>query len=244
MLYTHIIVEGTVKEVIEFIKGTHQLNSEGRYVFSLNKCIPTPVTPDGDIIDGWYDWRVENWGVRDECDVHSECYTCIKGETKEYNDLTWLDYDRFIEFEKRANDYDIMEGLCTISNAVSLPLKALDKIAEMYKDTDLKITVKYHVASECIVGAIKYFKGEVTESEEFTCDEHGPEYYEYLLNEGYETTDSLMNDIEFTVKDSLTDMYDEDFVNRLLKKLTEQMYSDCTNAEKAKLYYDICIDEE
>ena len=69
--------------------------------FEMNNFYPTPTKDNGEVIDGWYGWRVENWGCKwDMSDVDYD----------QMDDTVYMDYQTpwgpNIEFwEKIAEEY-------------------------------------------------------------------------------------------------------------------------------------------
>lgn len=245
------------KNVLNFIKENYNTTrvSEDEYIYMLDfeKFLPTPLDDKGEIIEGWYEWRYENWGCKwSPC---SEQYNYLTvtyndGSTQSYSMLTAgsiadLEFDEK-NIDKLLEDTNIKELLLESSFETPWcpPYAIIGKWSERYKDIEL--VNKYYEPGCGFVGKMGFNNDEGLFDECYECNEMEP-YLTYILEEGFESVDWYIDEIYMWIEEMYREEKGDEFVNALFNKVKEQIENEKDNKNIAKLiceiydkYFDYC----
>ena len=220
------------KNVLNFIKENYNTTrvSENEYIYILDfeKFLPTPLDDKGEIIEGWYEWRYENWGCKwSPC---SEQYNYLTvtyndGSTQSYSMITAgsiadLEFDEKI-IDKLLEDTNIKEILLENSFYTPWcpPYAIIGKWSERYKNIEL--VNKYYEPGCCFAGKMGFNNEEGLYDECYDSREN-EKYITFLLQEDLESIDWYIE----LVYDLMLEMYEDkgvEFIEKLRNKVYEQL---------------------
>ena len=237
-------VKGNAKNVLNFIKDDFNTTkvSDNEYIYTLDfeKFLPTPTDDKGEIIDQWYDWRIENWGCKwSPC---SDQYNYLEVEYVD-GDKEALDYHEENEF-KEDNINKLLENVdkikeikleCSFSTPWCPPYGIISKWSEKYNEISL-INV-YYEGGCCFAGKMGFNDEEGLFDE---CYDNGDEeaYITFLLTNELESIDWY----EGLIYDLIEEMYEdkgEEFTTNLRNKVYEQLKNEKYEFNQAKLICEI-----
>ena len=90
-----------ISRLLETAIGNERTDNGDGMPFCMNNFFPTPLKDNGEIIDGWYNWRLQNWGCKWDIDrVHID--RCNDAVELEYQ-TPWGPNDEF--WNKIAADF-------------------------------------------------------------------------------------------------------------------------------------------
>lgn len=238
----YLNVKGNYKDLIKFVEETHMniKDSQDKYFYNLSfeKIKPTPIKGDGEIIDEWYDWRLKNWGTK------WDLYDSYGGFIVEgHKEILTVDEEYNLKYLKEldAKDNDDTTYYLTFCTAWCPPMEMYYYLMEKYKDLDMTFRASYDEGGCAFAGHIEFKQGEIVEEEYYDISDDPVSYFEYLLDNGIE-------DIEFMLE-LIRDQIDEDYENesdifrdKLYKKIEDLMTDkEASNKNKAQLYVEIVM---
>lgn len=226
-----------VKHFIQENFKTNKYDDEFKYELDFEKFNPTPIDDKtGEIIENWYTWRLENWGCKwSPAGMDQIVHLSVddNGEISEYNYHTEIMFTEDLINNLNEEGDVKLELECYFDTPWGPPEKIFDDWYGSYKSTGMELSLKFFEPGCEILGEM-WFNGE--EVGELYPDSDSVEYYEYLLNNGWETVGGL---IDYYVYFKLEDMHDNKDV---LEKLVDKIYEECkkmTNKQIAMLIHDI-----
>lgn len=176
-------IKGSICEIDRFLEenvtaSVGMLLEKTKYTIDLsldfNKILPTPSDDELGEVDGWYDWRIENWGTK------------------------WNVCDTFC-FSINKIDDDLAELTTVFNTAWTPPTKIYDHLFEKYKDTSLEFYVDYYEGGCAFAGELKVKNNEVIENIYHECNSSNEEtklnYYAYLIEKGFESPEWLEEEL-------------------------------------------------
>lgn len=240
-----------VKTVLNFVKENYNTErKEGKpeelsYVLDFEKYLPTPKDDKGEIIDNWYDWRLENWGCKWSplSDQFNHLHVIYEnGESRCYEYMARGDE----EFEFNENNIDKLLDEVDKIKEISLdvtfytpwcpPYNIIVNWSERYKGMEL--VNKYYEPGCCFAGKMGFENGEQFYDEGYDGWEN-EEYVEFLLTEGFENIETFMEIINCYITEMYMEEKGEEFVNKLKDKVWEQLKNEKYEKNQAKLFCEI-----
>ena len=244
-------VKGNGVNVLNFIKEnyntTRVCENEYIYILDFEKFLPTPLDDKGEIIDGWYEWRYENWGCK-----WSPCSEQFNHLTVTYNDGSTQCYCMLtkgtedLEFDEKNID-KLLENTSNIKEILlessfetpwCPPHSIIVKWSERYKDIELELVNKYYEPGCAFAGKMGFNNEEGFYDECYDCSDMET-YIEFLLQEGLEDIDWYLELILGYIEDMYLEEKGKEFVDKLYNKITEQLENEKSNSNKAKLICEI-----
>lgn len=196
-----LTVKGHPHRVIDFIEygfdisknGEDTVLGENSYVLNFEKIEPTPKNEIGELMDDWYEWRLEHWGTKWDAIVFHQLF-----DAKFKNDgpsLLVKDKNITLDYLKEVmNDLDTNYETSikiVFNTAWCYPLKLYEKIISDFEGTDLEFTYEYFEGG-CGFGGEATWKEKVC-LHEYEVDSEEPfTYYKYILNKGLESFDFML----------------------------------------------------
>ena len=237
--------EENVKTVLNFIKENYSTEkvSEKEYIYILDfeKFLPTPLDDKGEIIEGWYEWRYENWGCKwspcsDQYNYLEVEYKDGKKESFDYhmeNEFNETNIDKLLENVENINEIKLENSFYT---PWCPPYSIISKWSETYKDIDL--VNKYYEPGCCFAGKMGFNNEEGLYDECYDSREN-EKYITFLLQEDLESIDWYIE----LVYDLMLEMYEDkgvEFIEKLRNKVYEQLKNEKYEFNQAKLICEIC----
>ena len=171
-------VVGTKKDIDNFlmentsVSSSYYPNKDGKYELDVEldfeKVIPTPKKENGEDIDNWYEWRLENWGTK--WNVSSTFSFSVKRLSKEEDKV-----ELFTAFE----------------TPWSPPHGIFNKLVDKYKDTTLELTMEYYEGGVGFAGECSATEGEIIEEKYYEHNKDKEEYLIYIIEKEHEALDWL-----------------------------------------------------
>lgn len=246
-------IVGEPKAVVKFIKENYSTERDRHgnpsYLLDYEKLLPTPLKENGDIIDEWYIWRIENWGTKWTPGFEQNTSLTIKYKDENVEDKLLTEY--WNSDEATFNEKSINELLDNESEMKELVLESsydtawappygiFMKWVELYKDELTSMSNKYYEPGCCFAGEFTWNKGDENMTDNFheLCDDDDASYIKYLLDEEWEHVEWYIEMCSDLVKEMNPDLSEEE-LNRLLQ-LIEDTLSKESNDNCAKLIADI-----
>lgn len=252
----NMVVKGrneNVKNVLRFIKEnylTEKILDKPEmygYILDFEKYLPTPKSDKGEIIDGWYDWRLENWGCKWSPYSDQYNYLIVKykdGKVEHFDEGGYNRPDKQFEFNESNIDklLDIVDNIQEVEFNNSFetpwgpPCAIIRNWYEKYKGIEL--INKYYEPGCCFAGKIGFDENDmwIDEYYEGWIDE---DFTTFLLEEDFESIE-WYDDI---IGEMITVMYEEEkgkeFVDKLIEKVSQQLLNEKENRKCAVLITEI-----
>lgn len=240
----YLDVKGSFKNVLKFVEETHKIiehdSGSKHYTLSFEKILPTPIKENGEIIDEWYDWRLKHWGTK--WDLYDDYGGFIAGDrteiltdNEEYNLKTLL--------ELKVEDEVDTQYYLTFCTAWCPPMEMYYHLMEKYKELDMTFRASYDEGGCGFAGHIEFKQGEIIEEEFYDIGDDPVSYYEYLLENGIEDIEYMLE----IIRDQIDENHEnesEEFRDKLYNKIEEVMTNkDVSNKNKANLYVQILYEK-
>lgn len=207
-------VEKFMEDCISVTLGYKQNNGHFNYncFLDFEKILPTPTQENGEVIDEWYRWRINNWGTKwNVCDT----------------------YDFEVYQEHSSSPVELTIGFTTAWGPAD---QLYEHLAHKYKDTSLEFTIQYYEGGCAFAGELSYHKGEETNNffvEYKSGDtENNIKYYTYLIEEELEDHEWMSERIEECM--NLEDATEEEIEDAL--SLFNEYYRRNKCEEAARLF--------
>ena len=243
----NMIVQGNGKDVKKFIKENFRTNKYNRseekvmYLYELDfeQFDPTPIDEKtGEIIDDWYNWRLQHWGCKWSC--CNDQIICLEvnvdGEDRRYYDLHRdTDDERFSEelIDKLDENNNMkLELQCYYDTPWGPPEGIFMQWYEKYKELDIEISLKFYEPGCVFAGEFWFSKDEYCIK--YVGDDNRVEWIKYLIEEGWESTEWYIDECS----DMIREMEDEKVAEQVIPKVTE-MLNNANNEQAATLIADI-----
>ena len=249
-----MIVKGNVKNVLTFVKENFRTNKnpytdkeEYAYILDFEEFLPTPLEEGTDkIIEGWYEWRNQYWGCKWSPN-YNQCIVLSLTPKNESEPIFTL-YDRYDEPENEYfnevnikkliedNDkYKEAELQCYFETPWCPPGGIINAWHDKYKELDIELICKYYEPGMCFAGEI-IFKGDEIGYHDYDSSDNEIEYIEYLLEEGWESLDYYLAELEFQI-DEMNE--DKELSSKLVEKVKEMLLNAENNKQRATLIADV-----
>ena len=244
-----------VKNVLRFIEenfSTEKVQDQPKeyiYILNFEKYAPTPLNEKGEIIDEWYDWRLENWGCKwSPCsdqyiyltvkfkNEHEEHYdnggfTRLKGEEEKFE----FKEDNIIKLKDRIDEIQELMLELSFDTPWGPPVNIMNKWFKDYEYID--IMNKYYEGGCAFAGKYGIENGELVD--DYYDSSKMDDYIGFLLDEDLESLDWYID----LTHDLFMDMYLDDkgreFVDKLHDKVREQLVNEKYNFNRGKLISEI-----
>lgn len=247
-------VKGNVKNVLTFIKENFRTNKnpytdkeEYAYILDFEEFLPTPLEEGTDkIIEDWYSWRNQYWGCKWSPNYNQCIVLTLTPKDESESDFTL--YDRYgepsdgyfneININKLIENHDKYKEAdlqCYYETPWSPPGGIINAWHDKYKDTDIEFSCKYYEPGCCFVGEI-IFKGEYIKYQDYYVGDDEVAYIQYLLDEGWESLDYYLEELDFEIHDMNKD---QELADKIIEKVAEVLMKAENNKQRATLISDI-----
>lgn len=219
-------VKGHPARVVDFIEYAFKICTDdyyegllgkGSYTLDFEKIEPTPLDGKGDIIEGWYDWRLNNWGTKWNAVVFGQIF---KAKFKD-SEVPIMVRDKNIELnylKEIVNDLDVnceTSVEIAFNTAWTYPMHIYEKIVRDFEGTELEIKYKYYEGGCGFAGESTWKDGVCIHDIHYDVYDPYP-YYKYILTENLEDFEYMMEILYSSLDeyfghlgcDVVTDIYD------------------------------------
>lgn len=137
----HVIIEGKKDEILELIDIASKGNNEDnvKNVFSFDNVFPTPEEALKDNNDGWYQWRINNWGTKWDIEQHADMLSDVESGGVDGNMVFELYYE----------------------TAWSPAVAFWENVAKKF--SSLKVTNEFFEEGNCFIGYAFICEGQIIE---------------------------------------------------------------------------------
>lgn len=253
----NMIVKGNVNDVLVFVKENFKDNKnpytdkeEHAYILDFEEFMPTPIkegTTD-EIIDDWYEWRNNHWGCKWSPN-YNQCisFTLVSKQEGESDLVLYDRYDdhnieHFNEnnIKELINDtdkYKEAELQCYFETPWCPPTGMIFAWHYKYKEKDIELSLKYYEPGCEFAGEYYIHKDECKEI--YHDGTYEDELVEYLLEEGWESLEFYLDEVEQQIREMNEGKMDEEAINRLVDVVKDKLQFADNNKQRAILIGDI-----
>ena len=252
----NMIVKGNVNDVLVFVKENFRTNKnpytdkeEFAYILDFEEFLPTPLEEGtNEVIKDWYEWRNEHWGCKWSPN-YNQCisFTLVPKQEGESDIVLYDRYDdpkneHFNEnnIEKLVNDndkYKEAELQCYFETPWCPPTGMVLAWYEKYKEKDIELSLKYYEPGCEFAGEYYIHKDDCMEI--YHDGTNTDELVEYLLEEGWESLDFYLDEVEGPIREMNEGKMDEEGINRLIDVIKDKLKFADNNKQRAMLISDI-----
>lgn len=227
-----IYAVGNEEQLGKLIVGLSAMR-DSMFQLTFDKIIPTPTTGTGEIIDDWYNWRLEHWGgCKSEPEIIvNELCAGFEADTfktiKVYSDFhkkTPLEVKNALE---NLSQHGLISWECKFEIDWGFPIDIFNKVVEDYKDEIEILSIAYVCDADAgILGKWNVIDGKVSYLEYYAdVDNQREAYIREALSEEFLTVKTLLTNIEMNLRmravidGKQNDLETEEFNKRLIEKM-------------------------